>query len=176
MSETTLTPSRLWKHMSLDQRTRIARAFWSDTEATDDQVQAALLIAQQKKFRPKTVIGLDVDRKARHLATIGPMPEQIAARALIVYHLAEQRPLMGAFLDALGIKHENGLIQEDEVKPDAKKIPAAAAAIGGQFPVEDVRIYLNTLLCQDPETWGPLKQVPQAQEPESGSKTSNVVP
>jgi hypothetical protein len=176
MTETTLTPSRLWKHLSLDQRTRIARAFWSDEEATDDQVQAALLIAQQKKFRPKTVINLDVERKARHLATLGPMPEQIAARALIVYHLAEQRQMMGAFLDALGIKHENGLIQEDEVKPDAKKIPSAAAAIGKQFPVEDVRIYLNTLLCQDPDTWGAIRGVPQAQEPESGSRTSNVVP
>jgi len=176
MTDTTLTPSRLWKHLSLDQRTRIARAFWADEEATDDQVQAAFLIAQQKKFRPKTVIGLDIERKARHLATIGPMPEQIAARALIVYHLAEQRPLMGAFLDALGIKHENGLIQEDEVKPDAKKIPAAAAAIAKQFPAEDVRIYLNTLVCQDPETWGPLRQVPQIQDPDSGSRTSNVVP
>ncbi len=176
MTETTLTPSRLWKHMSLDQRTRVARAFWSDTEATDDQVQAALLIAQQKKFRPKTVIALDVERKARHLASLGPMPEQIAARALIVYHLAEQRPMMGAFLDALGIRHENGLIQEDDVKPDAKKIPAAAAAIGRQFPADDVRIYLHTLLCQDPETWGAVRGVPQAQELESGSKTSNVVP
>src|SRR5262252_4240702 len=173
MTESTLTPSRLWKHLTLDQRMRAARAFWSDEEATDDQVQAALLIAQQKKFRPKTVIALDVDRKARHLATLGPMPEQIAARALIVYHLAEQRPLMGAFLDALGIKHENGLIQEDEVKPDAKKIPAAAAAIAKQFPAEDVRIYLNTLVCQDPETWGPLRQVPQIQDPDSGSRTSN---
>src|SRR5438132_13654146 len=157
MSETMLTPSRLWKHMSLDQRTRIARAFWGDTEATDDQVQAALLIAQQKKFRPKTVIGLDVERKARHLATLGPMPEQIAARALIVYHLAEQRPMMGAFLDALGIAHENGLIQEEEVKPDAKKIAPAAAQIAKQFHAEDVRIYPNTLLCQDPEPSGPLK-------------------
>jgi hypothetical protein len=157
MTETTLTPSRLWKHLSLDQRTRIARAFWADEEATDDQVQAAFLIAQQKKFRPKTVIGLDIERKARHLATIGPMPEQIAARALIVYHLAEQRPMMGAFLDALGIKHENGLIQEDDVKPDAKKIPAAAAAIGRQFPPDDVRVYLSTLLCQDAGTWAPLE-------------------
>ena len=93
MTDTTLTPARLWKHMTLDQRTRAARAFWSDPDATDDQVQAALLIAQQKKFRPKTVIGLDVDRKAKHLATLGAMPEQIAARALIVYHLAEQRPM-----------------------------------------------------------------------------------
>src|SRR5436309_2185794 len=157
MSETTLTPSRLWKHMSLDQRTRIARAFWADEEATDDQVQAALLIAQQKKFRPKTVIGLDVDRKARHLATIGPMPEQIAARALIVYHLAEQRPMMAAFLDALGIAHDNGLIQDDEAKPEPAKIAPAAAQIAAQFPSEDVRIYFSTLLCQDPETWAPLQ-------------------
>ena len=119
MTETTLTPSRLWKQMTLDQRTRAARAFWADPEATDDQVQAALLIAQQKKFRPKTVIGLDVERKAKHLATLGGLPDAMAARALIVYHLAEQRPMMGAFLDALGIAHENGLIQEDAVKPDA---------------------------------------------------------
>jgi hypothetical protein len=157
MTEQTLTPARLWKHMTLDQRTRAARAFWSDEEATDDQVQAALLIAQQKKFRPKTVIALDVDRKARHLATIGPMPEQIAARALIVYHLAEQRPMMAAFLDALGITHENGLIQDEEAKPEPDKIGPAAAQIAQQFPKEDVRIYFSTLLCQDPATWAPLQ-------------------
>src|SRR2546429_6485758 len=109
MTETTMTPARLWKQLTLEQRQRAARAFWGDPDATDDQVQAALLIAQQKKFRPKTVIGLDLDRKARHLATLGSVPDQIAARALSIYHLAEQRPMMGAFLDALGITHENGL-------------------------------------------------------------------
>src|SRR6266481_5116003 len=129
-----LTPSRMWRQMSPEQRQRAARAFWSDEEATDDQVQAAMLIAQQKKFRPKTVIGLDVERKAKHLATIGSMPDQIAARALIVYHLAEQRPMMGAFLDGLGVAHENGLIQDEEVKPDATKIAPAAAQIAKQFP------------------------------------------
>jgi hypothetical protein len=161
MTETTLTPSRLWKQMTLDQRTRVAHAFWEDPEATDDQVQAAFLIAQQKKFRPKTVIGLDVDRKAKHLATLGAVPDAVAARALIVYHLAEQRAMMGAFLDALGIKHENGLIEEDAVKPDADKIGPAAAALAQQFPPDDVRIYLNTLLSQDPETWGALAGLPQ---------------
>src|SRR3954467_1589613 len=125
MTETALTPSRLWKQMTLDQRTRAARAFWADPDATDDQVQAAFLIAQQKKFRAKTVIGLDVDRKARHLATLGSLPDPLAARALILYHLAEQRPMMAAFLDALGIAHENGLIQEDSVKPEPSKMPDA---------------------------------------------------
>src|SRR6266850_1367258 len=96
MTDTTLTPSRLWKQMTLDQRRRAARAFWEDPEATDDQVQAALVIAQQKKFRAKTIIGLDMDRKAGHLATLASLPDQIAARALIVYHLAQQRPMRAA--------------------------------------------------------------------------------
>jgi len=143
--------------MTLDQRERVARTFWSDPEATDDQVQAALLIAQQKKFRPKTVIGLDLDRKARHLATLGSLPDATAARALVIYHLADQRPMMAAFLDGLAIAHDNGLIQEDEVKPDAAKIPAAVEQLRSQFPTEDVELYLNTLLCQDPETWGALR-------------------
>jgi hypothetical protein len=37
----------------------------------------------------------------------------------------------------------------------------AAAKLAEQFPAEDVRIYLNTLLSQDPETWGALAGLPQ---------------
>ena len=159
MADTTLTPSRLWKRMTADQRARAAHAFWSDDDAIDDQVQAALLIAQQKKFRPKTIVGLDVDRKARHLASLATLPDAIAGRALIVYHLTEQRPMMTAFLDALGITHEDGVIQQEDVKPDASKIPTATATIEQSYPPEDVRLYLNTLLCQDPDTWGALRDL-----------------
>lgn len=147
--------------MTADQRQAAALAFWHDGEAGGDQAQAALLIAQQKKFRPKTVIALDDERKARHLASLPTLPDTIAARALIVYHLAEKRPMMGAFLDALGIRHENGLIKEDSVKPDAAKLAPAAAQIADQFPLADVSVYLNTLLSQDPDTWGGLQGLPE---------------
>ena len=159
MTDMTPTPSRLWKRMTFEQRQRAARAFWQDEEAGDDQMQAALLIAQQKKFRPKTVAGLDVDRKARHLASLVSMPGTIAARALIVYHLAEHRAMMAAFLDALGIPHEDGLIKDDNVKPDQSKIGPAAEQLAQQFESDDVKLYLNTLLCQDPEAWEALRDV-----------------
>lgn len=160
----TLTPARLWKRMTFEQRQQAALAFWRDENAGDDQLQAVLLIAQQKKFRPKTVVGLDEERKARHLASLGSLAEALAARALVAYHLADHRPMMGAFLDALGIAHEDGVIQEDRVAPDPAKLAPAAAAIAERFPAADVSLYLNTLLCQDPETWGALREVVGARD------------
>lgn len=159
MADITLTPARLWKRMTSEQRLKAARAFWQDDEAADDQVQAALLIAQHKKFRAKTIIALDAERKARHLATLPSLPETVAARALIDYHLTEQRPMMGTFLDALGIAHENGVIQQDDILPDEGKMGPAADQIAKDFAQADVSLYLNTLLCQDPATWGGLKGI-----------------
>jgi hypothetical protein len=78
----------------------------------------------------------------------------------VLYHLAAQRPMMGAFLDALGIAHENGLIQEGSVAPDQAKLGPAVTALANAYPAADVSIYLNTLLCHDPETWGALQGLP----------------
>ena len=161
MSEPTLTPSRLWKRMTAEQRFQAAKAFWLDEEAANDHVQAVLLISQQKKFRPKTVASLDEERKARHLASLASLPDGLAARALVVYHLAEQRPMMSVFLDAIGVAHENGVIQDDGITPDPAKVGPAAAEIAQQFTPDNVSLYLNTLLCQDPQTWGALAHVPQ---------------
>jgi hypothetical protein len=156
-----LTPSRLWKTMTPDLRLRAARAFWLDDQAANDQIQAVMLISQKKNFRPKTIVALDVDRKAKHLASLPSLPDVIAARALVGYHLAEQRPMMGEFLDALGIAHEKGLIQDEAARPDPEKMGAAVESIAGKFPAEDVSLYLNTLMCQDPETWDALSEIMQ---------------
>jgi beta-phosphoglucomutase-like phosphatase (HAD superfamily) len=156
MTDTTPTPARLWKRMSAEQRLRAAQALHRDPDARNDQRQAAMLVAKQMKFRPKTVLGLDDDRKARYLAGVADLPEDLAARMLIVYHLAEQRPMMSAFLDALGIAHDNGLIHDDAVAPDPAKIATATATIAAAYPADDVALYLDTLRSQDPGTWGGL--------------------
>lgn len=150
--------------MNPEQRLQAARAFWVDEQAAQDHVQAVLLISQQKKFRPKTVVSFDDDRKAKHLAGLPSLPDPLAARALVVYHLSEQRPMMAAFLDALGIPHEEGLIQDDAAAPDPAKLAPAVEAIGRQFPPEHVALYLSTLVCQDPDTWGALEPYTQRLE------------
>ena len=72
--------------------------------------------------------------------------------------------MMAAFLDVLGITHENGLINDETVaKPDADKLRAAATELASKFPPDEVSLYLSTLVSQDPETWGDLAETPETQ-------------
>ena len=155
-------PSQLWKSLPQDKKLQAAEAFWTDQEAGMEQAEAIALIAQKIKFRAKSVVSMPSEKKARHLASFPNVSELVAARLLVAYHLVHQRPMMGAFLDAVGIAHENGMIADEELKaPPAEALRKGAAAIGGQFPKDDVALYISTLLWQDPETWGALGDTPE---------------
>ncbi|MEZ5316740.1 MAG: hypothetical protein R2752_05010 [Vicinamibacterales bacterium] len=150
-------PAAIWKDLPVETRARVAEAFWRDEESPDiqmQQVEAALAIARRMNFRPKSVAGLSIERRAKVLAQIRDVSDAIATRALISYHFADQRPLMGAFLDALGIAHENGLIQAEQVDPPpADRIRKAIAAVQETFPPADVTLYVRTLAALDGDTW-----------------------
>ena len=67
--------------------------------------------------------------------------------------------MMSAFLDSLGITHENGLIADETLpKQDTAKLHAAATELATKFPDEDVALYFATLVAQDPDTWGELAE------------------
>lgn len=156
-------PSQLWKQLSAERKMQAAEAFWSDRNASVEHAEAIVAIAQRIKFRPKSVIALSVEKKARHLLSVGAVSELVAARLLVAYHLAHQRPMMGAFLDALGIAHDEGLINDENVEaPSTERLEKAAKAIAASFPAPDVALYLSTLMWQDPETWGGLEKVPES--------------
>jgi hypothetical protein len=139
-----------------------AEAFWNDSEGVEQQIEATALVARHLKARPKFVQGLPLARRTRYLATLPGMPEALAARLLVSYHLAAQRPMLATFLDALGLAHDNGLITSDPDGPIlVERLTAAADALDQTFAPADVSLYLATLLSQDPDTWGALQSVPQ---------------
>ena len=143
--------------MTADQRLAAAQAFWADDESIAEQTEVMLLLSRKLNFRYKSVETMAAERKTTHLLKLANVSEGVAARLLVSYHLATQRPMMGAFLDGLGIKHENGLIAEDDVpKPDAETLASSATAVAKGYPAEDVRLYFTTLLMQDPDTWAGL--------------------
>ena len=137
--------------------------FWNDEHSADQQLEAVASIATHMKFRAKSVLTLAPDKRSKYLATLPNVSDAIAARALVSYHLERQRPMMGAFLDLLGIAHDNGLISDENVvKPDAAKVKEAAKELATKFPQDEVLLYFATLVSQDPETWEPLVEVVEA--------------
>jgi hypothetical protein len=159
----TVTPSQIWRDMTPEQRTRAAELFWGDGESMAQQVEAIQAIARQMRFRPQSVLGLAPDKRIRHLASMTRLSEPVASRLLVVYHLNDQRAMLEAFLDRLGIPHEHGLIAEEEHEtPTPARLQEAAEALRAAFPVADVRVYLRTLAAQDPDTWGSVLPVVSA--------------
>lgn len=149
--------------MPAERRIDAAELFWADEQSSEQQVEAVAAIAGHMKFRAKSVFGLPLARKARYLAGLPTISDSVAARALVNYHLGRQRPMMGRFLDALGIAHEDGLITEENVAPpDREKLKTAVADLASSFPSDDVALYFATLVSQDPETWGDLAVAAEA--------------
>lgn len=155
-------PSQLWKRLAPERKLQAAEAFWQDENAGLEQAEAIMQIAQRIKFRTSSVQALPRAKKARYLVNLGGVSEAVAARLLVAYHLQQQRPMMGAFLDALGIAHDQGLIAEDQVEaPAPERLREAARAIAAAHPADDVALYLTTLMWQDPETWAGLAEAPE---------------
>ena len=169
-------PSQLWKPLSQERKTQAAEAFWQDENAAVEQAEVIAAIAQRIKFRPKSVVAMPREKKARHLMALGSLSELVAARLLVAYHLAHQRPMMATFLDALGIKHDDGLIADEDVQPPpAEQLRAGAAKLSATYPADDVALYLSTLVWQDPDTWGALAEVPEVRSSDPGAGSGGQV-
>jgi len=145
--------------MTSEQRVAAADAFWRE-ESNDIDVQhadAVVTLARRMHFRPKSMAALPIERRSRMLAQVSDVSDAVATRALISYHFTVRRDLMAAFLDALGIKHENGLIQDETVAPPAKdRLVTAIKKVRESFAASDVDLYLKTLTTLDGDTWGEL--------------------
>jgi hypothetical protein len=157
-----MRPAKLWRTLPQEARLAAATAFWSDDQAGLEQAEAVTVIARQIKFRPKSVLTLSIEKKAKHLAAMGQVSDLLAARLLVAYHLHHQRPMMSRFLDVIGIPHQEGLItDESPAAPPPEKLDEAAKTLAAEFPAADVARYFWTLLWQDSDTWGALQDRPE---------------
>src|SRR4026208_483026 len=110
-------PSVLWKSLTPERKQQAAEAFWRDENAAVEQAEAIAAIAMRIKFRVKSAQALPIEKKARHLVALGNVSEMIAARLLVAFHLAHQRPTTASFLAALGIAPDDGLIASGHLEP-----------------------------------------------------------
>lgn len=156
-----MTPSliRIWLSLPTPVRTLAAKSlFEHDPNDGASRLQAEAAIARALKARDVYVRRLPEEKKVAYLATAVRPDEVLASSLLLALHLGHRRPMLAAFLDQLGIPHDNGLIAEnaDLTPPDAAQLDAAAKALYEKFPEEEVTLYLKVLMAMDGEMWGGL--------------------
>jgi hypothetical protein len=107
-------------------------------------------VAKALNFRPHAIRKLPIAQRARHgrriLATGGDAEAcyEMFGRYLVLH----RKELVVGFLDATGVKHEDGMIEDlDATTPDASKIDGAVSELDGKFEPEDVTLYLA--LCTE---------------------------
>lgn len=151
-----LTPGRLWAVLEPEARAAAARALYRRDPA--GRREADFAIATTMRFRDAAVRQLPVERRARYVAGMPSLSDSLVSSLLLAFHLEERKDVLGAFLDALEIPHEDGLIEEGrEIEPPAAgALAAGAEALYASFPEDAVDTYLASLLALDPDTWGGL--------------------
>lgn len=156
---TTTTVRRLWKALTADEKNQAITACLSDDENGWVKNSTRTAVAAALKFRPQTVATWPRAKLVSEAARLPLDDAQLLSAYIVDLHLGHRRPMMGAFLDTLGIENDEGRIDSEKVEvpqQDADKVAAAADALVAKFPADEVATYFLTLLLQDSTVWAGL--------------------
>jgi len=100
------------------------------------------------------------DRHALVVATLArPSMEPTAANLLRTWFLKKQNQLLVDFLDALGLQHEKGVVEDLPEKVEDAKVKAAVDTLLNKHPAEVVALYLHSFLHLNDVHWHNLEEI-----------------
>jgi hypothetical protein len=118
-------------------------------------------VAEAKRVRP---IFLErqprAERHATMVASLSRPNLDTAAAALIRAWLVKKHEAMLVdFLNALGIAHERGVVEDLPGEMADEKLKAAVEILAGKYPHEVVAVYLNAFNDMNAASWPNLKAI-----------------
>ena len=130
---------------------------------SDRQIRALYvqrLMAKRGGFRAVTLQTWPADRLAKEVVQFKAESSQDELDLLHLLYVELEPAIHITFLDAAGVKHENGNIAEELETPyaDADGVRRAAAAVRAQHG-EDGERYLRTLARYSREAWPEIEMV-----------------
>jgi hypothetical protein len=132
------------------------------TWAYEDEkpVYKATLQAVADARRVRTVFLQRQPRTERHIGMLDtlarPRMEMAASTLLRTWLLKGKKQLLVDFLDALGIEHEDGVVDELPESMEDEKLKAAVDRVLGTYPPEVVAVYLNAFNGINETNWPAL--------------------
>jgi hypothetical protein len=116
-------------------------------------------VAEARKLRP--VFLERQPRPLRHSMMIStlsrPALDLVGGNLLRAWLLKKYKPMLSDYLDALGIAHKDGVVEDLPESIDDAKLKAAVDAILGKYPPEVVSVYLHAFNEMNQVNWTNLK-------------------
>jgi len=128
---------------------------------TDKPLYRATLgaVAEARKLRP--VFLERQPRPQRHatmLATLArPALDTVASNLIRTWLLKKYKQMLADFLDALGIVHQEGVVEDLPPTMDEAKVRAAVEILLAKYPPETAAVYLHAFNDMNEVEWPGLK-------------------
>ncbi len=134
----------LWQALSAEEREASARAYLKAEHAGFRIL--GRVVAEARNFRPATVAKWPEDKIAAAMRFTPIREPVIASRLLQCHHVPGQVPMVTAFLDALGVSHDEGEIGSfEEVDAGDDVLRPAVTDLVQEFGPRCVAVYLLAL-------------------------------
>src|SRR5215469_1860237 len=134
----------------------------------DKQLYRAVLaaVAEARKLRP--VFLERQPRPQRHasmLQTLArPSLEMVTGNLVRTWLLKKYNAMLADFLDALGIPHKEGVVDDLPKTMDDAKLRSAVDVLLGKYPPEVVAVYLNAFNEMNEVEWPNLKALLESEK------------
>jgi uncharacterized protein (UPF0297 family) len=125
-------------------------------------------VAKLLKFRPQAIKKIPIAKRAKLAKNWIEQKQnaELCYELFGTYLVRTRKELVTGFLDATGVPHEDGMIEDIEgTKPDPAKIPGAVQALDAKFGADDVTLYLA--LCT--EQWPSVSELATLWKQRSGA-------
>jgi hypothetical protein len=141
----------------------LAQEIIESTFGADKPLYRAVLAAVAEANRMRPVFFEKRPRVQRHAEMISaltrPRMEEAAANLLRGWLLKAENGLICEFLDALGIPHEKGVVNDFPETVEDAKLGAAVDGLLAKHPGEKVILYLNTVQATGGVKWENLEKM-----------------
>jgi hypothetical protein len=152
-----LTSHELFGFMSPALAVRIIECAHDDSKELYHKALEA--VAEARKLRP--TFFSRTPRAARHkdMAAMLARPrlELIAANLLREWLMKKKTAMLAQYLDALGIAHQGGAVDDLPASVEDAKLTAAVEALLANNPAEEVAVYLNAFYTMNEVQWPNLE-------------------
>jgi hypothetical protein len=116
-------------------------------------------VAQARHLRPVFLERQPrAQREATMLATLTrPALEQMAGALIRAWLVKKHKAMLVDFLNALGLQHQDGVVDDLPATMDDAKLKAAVDTLLAKYPPEVVAVYLNAFNDMNEANWTNLK-------------------